>query len=1129
MRAWHKIVTLREDVRQGTLALSEFAADLNAVMVRNTDPQYAQYVDPARFFEITHATESLRGLAADICLRLLGKSDKAVRQLAMTYGGGKSHSLILLYHLVSNPDALPDYPAVRDILGAIGGTAPRARVSALLGDKIDVELGMEVVSPSGQSARLRQLWSILAWQIAGEEGLRILRPDTPFDEREEPPAQGVIEDVLKAAGVPVLILVDELLMYGRGKARQNNDWVSRLQDFFHCLTQAVVTTPKCAMVASLLSTNPEDNDEIGRQVQSSLEQVFTRELAGVPDLPVDQKDVPEVLRRRLFELDTVSDPDAWRPEVHELVQQLAKFDEQVSRDPAGTVAAFVQAYPFHPDLMAVLYGRWTQLHRFQRTRGVLRTFAQALRDSAGWDTSPVVTTTALLNPVGDEPISKALLELTGIASAGETAESTFVDWQAIVRRELEFGAEIQRKHTTSFPHRELEAGVLTVFLHSQPIGQKARTVEMMRMAGVTLRDRISFEQALKEWAERSWHLDDELIPAPRPGETELPVPAEWRLGPDPNLKQMHAQAKEVLSHRTQDVDREVISEVKTTPALTAGASQYVTAVHNVPEQPHGNDNFPADDDQFHYVILRPEAACTAGAPSEIAKRMIEQSTSVDRKRAHTNLLVLLAPTPDGVTLIRDRVLDRMAWDDVARQLSVQLNQVPKGHERDREQYEERIKRASISANTVRMQIPGAVKSAYSIGITVSEAGIPEAQSFQPGTGGTFSALIADRGFRIQTEPMNPEALLPGGEFQVWPEDEPSRRVADLVSVFSQTPALPKIVRPSDVYDTIATGAEEGLLVLRLKRPDGSVRTWWHERCESATMQDRELEAWLPAGAELTSLPAALLAPRRLPDLWQEDELPVANLRCYFGGGHTVQVAIAEGYSEPRAIPRVSSEILDKAIAEAIQARQVWLYGEGISLYGEPADTGVISDACVLLPKPDTLGALDLEPEKIPTAWTEQGTATVEAIYRACKSDKGQQLPWTCIRPGITAMVSSARCRLEGDAVVAEAYEQARNSGLVLQGATPRRLRASAELAPHEIIEFAEHITELHKLASEAKADPKYTVTVEIEATIPQEEAEKLDAILGKVREDLKLSPSDGSEDRNPLGLSPEDGDDSAGL
>lgn len=1123
MKAWHKIVTLREDVRQGTLALSEFAADLDAVMTKNTAPQYAQYVDPARFFEITHATESLTNLATEICERLQGKSEKAVRQLAMTYGGGKSHSLILLYHLVSNPDALPDYAAVRAMLAKVGGRAPRARVAALLGDKIDVERGMEVVSPSGQSAWLRELWSILAWQIAGEDGLRILRPDTPFDEREEPPAEGLIKDVLGAAGVPVLVLVDELLMYGRGKARQDDSWVSRLQDFFQYLTQAVVATPKCAMVASLLSTNPDDNDEIGRLVQSRLEQVFTRELAGVPDLPVEQKDVPEVLRRRLFELDTVSDPDAWRPEVHELVQQLARFDEQVSRDPSGAEEAFVQAYPFHPDLMAVLYGRWTQLHRFQRTRGVLRTFAQALRDSAGWDTSPVVTTTALLNPVGDEPISKALLELTGIASAGESADSRFVDWQAIVRRELEFGAEIQKKHTTSFPHRELEAAVLTVFLHSQPIGQKARTVEMMRMAGVTLKDRISFEQALKEWAERSWHLDDELIPAPRPGETELPLPGEWRLGPDPNLKQMHAQSKEVLAHKTQDVDREVIAEVKVAPALTQGASQYVTAVHNVPEQPHGNDNFPPDDDQFHYVILRPEAACTAGAPSEIARRMIEQSTSVDRKRAHTNLLVLLAPTPDGVTVIRDKVLDRMAWDDVARQLTSQLNQVPKDHERDREQYEERIKRANISANTVKMQIPGAVKSAYCIGVTVNEDGIPEAQSFQPGTGGTFGALIADRRFRIQTEAMNPEALLPGGEFQVWHEDDPSRRVADLVSVFSQTPALPKIVRPSDVYETIAKGAEDGMLVLRLRRPDGSVRTWWHERCEPATMKDRELEAWLPEKARLTSLPAALLAPERLPGLWHEDELPVAELRRYFGGEHTVQIEVYEGYTEARAIPQVSDEILGAAIVEAVRAKQVWLYGDGVSLYGEPADADAISDSMVLLRKPKTLGALELERERIPAAWTEKDTATVEAIYLACKNEKGQQLPWTCIRPAIVAMVGSGRCKLEGAAAVAETYDQAKNTVLTLQGTTPTRLKASAALAPHEIIDLAEKISELHVLATDAQATPSYMFTVEVDAAIPPEEAQKLDEILGQVCKDLRLVPPEGTEGHAPPRLLPEDG------
>ena len=116
--------------------------------------------------------------------RLAGKSDKVVRQLELTYGGGKTHTLITLLHLVQDPRKLPDLPAVQEFVQHIGTTPPPTKVVALPFDKIDVEKGMEINGPSGELRWLRHPWSIMAFQIAGGDGLRLLHADGLDAERE---------------------------------------------------------------------------------------------------------------------------------------------------------------------------------------------------------------------------------------------------------------------------------------------------------------------------------------------------------------------------------------------------------------------------------------------------------------------------------------------------------------------------------------------------------------------------------------------------------------------------------------------------------------------------------------------------------------------------------------------------------------------------------------------------------------------------------------------------------------------------------------------------------------------------------------------------------------------------------
>jgi predicted AAA+ superfamily ATPase len=144
---WHEVVRLREDLRSGELPLHMFAADLYEVLMQSG--KRPLYEDPEQFFALTFPTYNLRQLVRDVVLRVAGKNDKAVRQLELTYGGGKTHTLITLLHLVTDPPNLPKLPAVAEFVEAIGQRPPKARVAGLCFDKLDVEKGMQVRSPGG--------------------------------------------------------------------------------------------------------------------------------------------------------------------------------------------------------------------------------------------------------------------------------------------------------------------------------------------------------------------------------------------------------------------------------------------------------------------------------------------------------------------------------------------------------------------------------------------------------------------------------------------------------------------------------------------------------------------------------------------------------------------------------------------------------------------------------------------------------------------------------------------------------------------------------------------------------------------------------------------------------------------
>ncbi len=1096
---WHKVVKIRPDLQTGELSLNIFAADLYDVAMGKAKPVYQ---DAREFFSLTYPTFNLRELAKDVVQRLLGKSEKAVRQLELTYGGGKTHSLITLWHLVSDPDKLPDLPAVKEFIEHIGMTPPKARIVVLAFDKLDVEKGMEVRGPSGETRWLKNPWSVMAFQIAGAAGLRLLHPEEKDEERDSAPAENLMTELLarpQKEGLATLVLIDEVLMFARAAVDLAPAWNDRLLNFFQYLTQAATKVERAAVIASLLATDPRKSDALGKQITGDLYNVFRREREeGVQ--PVLKDDVAEVLRRRFFVADSIRNRESFRSHVVAALKGIAELDDQTRRDGKAAEERFVASYPFHPDLIDLFYAKWTQLAGFQRTRGVLRTFAVALRGAERWDECPLVSANSFLTEPGKGGISEAARELTTTA-ATEEYEGRKQEWTAILEGELD-KARDQQAESPALKFRELEQAVFATFLHSQPIGQKALTRDLMVLAGATRPDKIEFEKVLMRWSEVSWFLDEAGISdVDRGNGATRQLPKSWRLGSRPNLRQMHFDACQRVS--AELIDARLYDEISKLKSLTAGASAAGAAVHNLPKRPNDIE----DDGEFHFAVLGPRAASESGKPSAEAKRYIDETTGPDKPRNYRNAVVLAVPSRDGIEAARNRIRDYLGWEEVRSQLKEQL----KGQGLDP------IREGTLSANIsgARSRIAEAIQQAYCIVVTVSEKN--EVQAFKVAVEGpSLFACIKDdkdKRARIQDSAISAEALLPGGPYDLWREGETSRRLKDLAGAFALSPQLPKMLSRRAILDTLVRGCEEGRFVLRVVRPDRSARTFWRQAPDEAALKDPSLEVVLPQAAELAEVPTDLLTGGQLPGLWKDGSVSFGDIRNYFAGGFVAKIDKG-GYEEPLSVPRASREALAAAVTEAVRQGRLWLTTGQASILAEETPAGLLTDDARLQLPPPPIPAIDVTAANLPEVWAG-GSTTALAIAVALSRKAGTNLPWATVRDAIDGALRARLIELAaGSAAWPCDFPGARSvtlgiaasAGRLIEPAftlKPDVLVAEAELRPSEIQDLADLLSELKKIAG--AADLKFRVRLELDGrgASPREEVvSKLNDVLAKVSKTL---------------------------
>lgn len=963
IQPWHQACKLREDVRKGELALAEFAADLNDV---RTGDAPLVYKDTGMFFDRTYPTFRMKELGRDVLRRLAGQGGKPVLRLQVAYGGGKTHTLITLLHLAEKGDNLATHRTVGEFLTFAGlSQAPKARVALLPCDKFDVKEGLEVYSPEGKIRRVRTLWGALAYQLAGDVGYTRLKD---HDEDLTVPAEPLLVDLLRVPlkyGLGALVLVDEAVWYYRQAVLSDPRLLGAIKDFYQVLNQAVAKVDRAVMVASLIASNLEANDQTGTQCLSALEDVFQR--IAEPVEPVTREDVAEILRRRLFE--NVPGEAESRPAVDSIMAALQKLPISDAQRDQAAYDRWMDAYPFHPDMISVLYQKWTQMNGFQRTRGALRLLAYALRDSEGHDPYPVVSPAALLPAIGSSGgiggLSASLNELVEICDESER-------WTPILIGELDKAREIQAGLPT-LKSREVEQAVIATFLHSQPIGQRASNLELLALLAHPGIDPAALEEGLRKWRDRSWFL--------------LENPDVWQLGTTPNLTHMHVQAMGWLNE--SEIDDELRTRIKSVPSLKSADSG--VEVHALPA---GGPRDVGDDLKLHYVVLGPECTVELGKPLPAGvEAYFNQKTGPQDPRIYRNNVLALAPEVSRLAGLREQVRRYLGW---ARLEKPEVNKLLT--ETQRKQLPGK-KQESVN------NLPEAVVGTYNILIALDEDGNVRAQGLRTSgaVGGTpferIKGMLAEDE-RLVTSALDPDLILPGSYFSLWAEGQTSRRVSDIMQAFGQFPRLPRLLRTESLLETLKRGVMAGALVLRLPRPDGSAQTWWRIPPSDDTLLRPEIEILPAKTAELHNLDTELLNPGQLDTLWSStpgsaqakaaNALRVDAVRAYFDG--------------QRAPKTIDPSVVDEAVRSAVARGILMTRLDDASFYRESLPFGSLPERLEILPAPAPLHGADLTPQAVPEAWSGE-QATLSAIAQALQARRGYALPWGMLSQAVDEALS----------------------------------------------------------------------------------------------------------------------------
>ena len=634
--SWRDIIEPHPDVAQGRYRNAEFAADLSQV---SRGEGAFEYLDPVEFFARTYVTEGMSGLLVQALKRVTGKDGEPVIQLKTAFGGGKTHSMLALYHIMRGRVSIDKIPNIKPVLDSAGiRSLPKANVAVLVGTALDPSKSRRPQNFPGIT--INTLWGEMAAQLAESAG----KPEL-YDYVKEADKKGVspgsveLKELFDAAG-PCMILMDELVAYAKklhGRSDLPAGTLDNFVTFIQEITEAARASKNSLVVASIPESDIEIGGDAGTQALEAIEHTFGR-MESIWK-PVAANEGFEVVRRRLF-LDCKDEKG------RDLV--CSRFSQMYSENAADFPIEAKEAdykermkscYPIHPEVFDRLYEDWATLERFQRTRGVLRLMAAVIHELwMGNDSSPMIMPGSFsLN------IPSVRDELTRHLQEG---------WNAIVDREVDGKKSVPYQTDQTVPrygHKMAARRVArTIMLGSAPTdrAQAVKGIEAVRirLGVVQPGDNIAdFNDALSTLRSSLQYLYTN------------PSGDRYWYDTRPTLRKT-AEDRAIQMAETE-VELEIENRIK-----GLRNQKPFSGIHRCP-----SSSLDVSDDQtVRLCILKPSDDYKASRQRNKAIDVAEDilNNRGNSPRVYRNMLAFIAPDADYMASLKQAVRRYLAWGSI---------------------------------------------------------------------------------------------------------------------------------------------------------------------------------------------------------------------------------------------------------------------------------------------------------------------------------------------------------------------------------------------------------------------------------------------------------------------------------
>ncbi|RCK78428.1 MAG: putative ATPase (AAA+ superfamily) [Candidatus Ozemobacter sibiricus] len=786
LKPWYKVLTPREDLREGRpLDASEFAVHLDQVRDGRAPKDYQ---DPIRFFAKTFLTKTLTSLAVEVLRRLSGIKTETSPIFNMTtqFGGGKTHSLTLLYHLATHGQKANEWPGVSLLKDKAGiKELPQAATAVFVGTEFDSLAGRG--GTDGTPVR-KTPWGEIAWQLSGEKGLKAV---AEHEKQLTSPAGEVIRRFLPADR-PVLILIDELMNY-ISRARKSG-LAAQTYNFLHNLTEEARGRDNVVLAVSIpaseLEMSADDSADYSR-----LKKLLDR--LGKAVFMSAETETAEIIRRRLFEWDpqyqsqdgkmmlsrdAVNTCNEYADWVQEHKQQIPTwFPIDHARE------EFSSAYPFHPTLLSVFQRKWQSLPRFQQTRGILRLLAlwvsRAFQDGFKGNHKD-----ALIH-LGSAPLEDPLFRAAVFEQLGESKLEAAVVTDISGKKES-FATRLDKEAVDTIKKARLHRRVATTIFFESNGGttRTEATVPEIRLAvGEPDLDIGNIETVLDSLATSCYYLSVEKN--------------RYRFSLTPNLNKLLADRRaNIPAQKIEDRLKAEIQKLFAGGNLGAGVERvyFPEKSSQVPDRP-----------ALTLVIAHPDIAVEEDRTLPWLESMTKEYGN--SARIYKSGLVWVVAEASGS--LREEARKLLAWEDIDNdEHELRLDETQKHQLAENLKKSQRDLKECIWRTYKNLFFLGKDQKMNRVDLGLVHSSVAD----------SLPAFIITR---LRNDGEVEHAINPNFLVRNWPPALREWSTRSVRDAFFASPLFPKLLNADVIKETIVRGVGNGILAYVVKDQKGDYQTF----------------------------------------------------------------------------------------------------------------------------------------------------------------------------------------------------------------------------------------------------------------------------------------------------------------